>query len=451
MKIHFIAIGGNAMHNLALALHHKGEEVSGSDDEIFEPSRSRLAAHGLLPETIGWDPQRITTGIDAVVVGMHARADNPELIRAQELGLKLYSYPEYLYEQSKDKTRVVIAGSHGKTTITSMILHVMNYHDVHCDYMVGAQLEGFDTMVRISDEADFMVLEGDEYLASPLDRRPKFHLYKPNIALVSGIAWDHINVFPTFENYVEQFRIFTDRIEKGGAFIYCEEDEEVRKLAEKATNEIKKFPYGLPEHRVEEGNTFLETEFGSIPLQVFGEHNLMNIEGARWICNQMGVMNEQFYEAIASFSGASRRLEVIGENEHTRIYRDYAHAPSKVKAVVAAVREQYPKHKLVACLELHTFSSLNAAFLPHYKGSMDHADLSVVYFNPHTIAHKKLEPVTEAQVKEAFANESLVVITDSSQLLEFLEEQSWQHSQLLFMSSGNFDGLDLVTFSGTLV
>ena len=343
--------------------------VTGSDDEVFEPSKSRLKNKGLLPEKEGWFPEKLSSEIDAVILGMHAKADNPELLKAKELGLKIYSYPEFLYEQSKNKTRVVIGGSHGKTTITSMILHVMNYHGKDVDYMVGAQLEGFDTMVKITDDNDFMVIEGDEYLSSPIDRRPKFHLYKPNIALLSGIAWDHINVFPTYENYVEQFEIFLNEITNGGAIIYNEEDAEVKRVVEAATNPIKKYPYQTPEYSVEKGTTLLETPEGPMPVEIFGKHNLNNLEGARWICQLMGVDAEDFYEAIATFKGASKRLEKIAETKTAVAYKDYAHSPSKVKATTQAVKNQYPDRKLIACLELHTYSSLNPEFLKEYKGT----------------------------------------------------------------------------------
>ena len=363
MRTHFIAIGGAAMHNLALALHNKGYNVTGSDDAIFEPSKTRLANKGLLPVELGWFPEKITADIDSIILGMHAKADNPELLKAQELGLKIYSYPEFLYEQSKNKTRVVIGGSHGKTTITSMILHVMHYHNIEVDYMVGAQLEGFDTMVHLTEKNDFIVLEGDEYLSSPMDRRPKFHLYHPNIALISGIAWDHINVFPTYENYVEQFEVFIQKITNGGILVYNEDDSEVKRVAEAATNPIRKLAYHTPNYNVEDGTTLLETPEGAMPIEVFGAHNLNNLAGAKWICQNMGVDEADFYQAIATFKGASKRLEKIAEGKGKVAYKDFAHSPSKVLATTQAVKSQYPNRKLIACLELNTYSSLNAEFL----------------------------------------------------------------------------------------
>ena len=430
------------MHNLAIALHNKGEQVTGSDDEIFDPSRSRLAAKGLLPEQYGWFEDKISSDIDAVILGMHAKQDNIELLRAKALGLTIYSYPEFLYEQSKNKTRVVIGGSHGKTTITSMILHVMHYHDKDVDYMVGAQLEGFDTMVHLTKENDFIVLEGDEYLSSALDRRPKFHLYKPNIALLSGIAWDHINVFPTFDNYVEQFRIFLSQITHGGAIVYNQEDIEVKQVVETAQNQIKKYPYQTPRFSVENGDTLLDTEDGPMPIEVFGKHNLNNLEGARWICQLMGVQQEDFYEAIATFKGASKRLEKIGQGPTSIAYKDFAHSPSKVRATTQALKSQYPERSLLACLELHTYSSLNPEFLSEYKGTLNGADKAVVFYSPNAVKIKKLDAVSSSQILKAFQREDLVVFTDPAAFQDYLFEQDFTDTSLLLMSSGNYGGLD---------
>ncbi|WP_422861610.1 UDP-N-acetylmuramate--L-alanine ligase [Flagellimonas sp. W118] len=442
MKIHFIAIGGSAMHNLALALEHKGYRVTGSDDVIFEPSKGRLEKKGLLPEEFGWFPEKITTDLDAVILGMHAKQDNPELLRAQELELKIYSYPEFLFEQSKYKTRVVIGGSHGKTTITSMILHVLDYHDISVDYMVGAQLEGFDRMVHLTEENDFIVLEGDEYLSSPIDRRPKFHLYQPNIALLSGIAWDHINVFPTFENYVEQFQIFVDGIVRGGSITYNEEDIAVKTVVERSENSIRKFPYTTPSYRVENGVTLLDTPEGEMPIEIFGQHNLNNLAGAKWICQNMGVDEDDFYEAIGSFKGASKRLEKIAENTEKVAFKDFAHSPSKVKATTGAVKEQYPNRKLIACLELHTYSSLNAEFLKEYEGALDAADEAVVFYSPNAVKIKQLAEVTEHQISEALKRDDVQIFTDPGAFQEYLFAKNFDNSTLLLMSSGNYGGLD---------
>ena len=445
MNVHFIAIGGAAMHNLALALHHKGIQVTGSDDIIFEPSKSRLNAAGLLPAHFGWFPEKITKNLEAVVLGMHAKQDNPELLKAQELGLKIYSYPEFLYEQSKHKTRVVIGGSHGKTTITAMILHVLNYHDIEVDYMVGAQLEGFDVMVKLSDDADFMVLEGDEYLSSPIDRRPKFHLYQPNIALLSGIAWDHINVFPTFKEYLDQFKIFVDSITVGGSISYNTEDQNVKLIVEESENQIRKFPYQTPEHTIVDGVTYLDTEEGPLPLEVFGAHNLNNLAGSKWICQQMGVDQDDFYEAISSFLGASKRLEKVAENANCVVYKDFAHSPSKVKATTEAVKSQYPNRPLVACLELHTYSSLNAAFLEHYKSTLDAADTAVVFYSPEAVKIKKLDSVTETQIETAFEREDIIIFTDPTRFKNYITSLEFAQKTVLLMSSGSYGNLDFET------
>ena len=442
MKIHFIAIGGSAMHNLALALHQKGYQITGSDDTIHEPSRSRLEVKGLLPKQFGWFPEKISKDLDAIILGMHAKPENPELLKAQELGLEIYSYPEFLYQQSKDKTRVVIGGSHGKTSITSMILHVLHYHEKEVDYMVGAQLEGFDTMVHLTKENEFIILEGDEYLSSPIDRRPKFHLYHANIALLSGIAWDHINVFPTYENYVDQFKIFIDTITNGGILVYNEEDAEVKRLVEESTHPIKKYAYKTPEYAIENGITYLDTSVGKLPLEIFGKHNLQNLAGAKWICQHIGIDEDDFYEAIASFKGASKRLEKIVENSSTVIFKDFAHSPSKVEATTKAVKEQYSDRTVLACLELHTYSSLNTGFLKEYKGALDPADKAVVFYSPHAVEIKKLEKVSARQIADAFERDDLVIYTDPNAFKDFLFSQNLENTALLLMSSGNYGGLD---------
>ena len=442
MNIHFISIGGSAMHNLALALHEKGDFITGSDDAIFEPSKSRLAAKDLLPESLGWFPGKIHSKLDAIILGMHAKADNPELIKAQELGITIYSYPEFLYEHARNKTRVVIGGSHGKTTITSMILHVLKYHDIKVDYMVGAQLEGFDRMVHLTNENEIIVLEGDEYLSSPIDLRPKFHLYRANIALLSGIAWDHINVFPTFENYVDQFRIFVDTMIKGGMMVYNVEDEFVKQVVEQTANQIKTYPYKTPEYTIENGSTILDTSEGEIPLEIFGKHNLQNLEGARSICFHLGVSEEEFYEAVADFKGASKRLEKIAENDQTVVFKDFAHSPSKVEATTQAVKEQYTDRKLLACLELHTYSSLNEDFLKEYVGTLDDADEAVVFYSPHAVKIKRLKEVSEQQIAKAFKRDDLIIYTDPKAFKDFLFSRNLADTALLLMSSGNYGGLD---------
>ncbi len=442
MRTHFIAIGGSAMHNLAIALQEKGYTVTGSDDTIFEPSKSRLENAGLLPEEYGWFPQKITANLDAVILGMHAKPDNPELQKAQELGLKIYSYPEFLYEQSKDKTRVVIGGSHGKTSITAMILHVMHYHEKEVDYMVGAQLEGFDTMVHLTNDNDFIVLEGDEYLSSPIDRRPKFHLYQANIALISGIAWDHVNVFETFEDYKKQFEIFTDTMINGSILVYNEEDTLVKEVAEAATKPTRKHAYHTPNYTIKNGVTFLETPEGEMPIEVFGEHNLNNLAGAKWICQHMGVDEAEFYEAIADFKGASKRLEKIADKKGTVIFKDYAHSPSKVKATTEAVRKQYPKKRFIACLELHTYSSLTPAFLQQYNNTLAAADEVVVFYSPEAVEIKQLDALKPKQISEAIQHDQLKVYTNPVMFKEYLKNGAFANTVLLLMSSGNYGGLN---------
>ncbi|OCX52874.1 peptidoglycan synthetase [Mucilaginibacter sp. PPCGB 2223] len=443
MRVHFIAIGGSAMHNLAIALHDKGFTVSGSDDVLFEPSVSRLAKRGLLPIEQGWFPAKITKEIDAIILGMHARADNPELLKAQELGLKIYSYPEYIYEQSKDKIRVVIGGSHGKTTITSMILHVLKTAGKNFDYMVGAQLEGFDTMVKLTHDAPVIVIEGDEYLSSPIDRRPKFFLYKANLAVLSGIAWDHINVFPTFGIYTDQFAGFLKTMETGGKVIYSEQDQVLAEVVNASDAPVAKIPYNLPQFKITDGITSLIHNQKTYPLQVFGEHNLLNTEAARLICLELGIEEDQFYEAITAFKGAARRLELLGKGDGINVYKDFAHSPSKLKATIHAVKAQFPDRKLLALIELHTFSSLNKDFLGEYAHTMDEADEAIVFIDEHTFQQKKMEPYPAEVVKDAFSREDITVFNHAEELLKHVEAVEIQNKNLLFMSSGNFGGVDL--------
>jgi UDP-N-acetylmuramate: L-alanyl-gamma-D-glutamyl-meso-diaminopimelate ligase len=453
-RVHFIAIGGSAMHNLAIALHRQSFDVTGSDDEIFEPSRSRLDRLGLLPDKLGWHPEDITKDIDAVILGMHARIDNPELKRAQELGIPVFSYPSYFYERTKGKTRVVIGGSHGKTTITSMIVHVLRQANVEFDYLVGAQLDGFDCMVKLSETSSVAIIEGDEYLASALDQVPKFHLYKPDLALISGIAWDHINVFKTFESYVDQFRRFIACIEPGGKLVHCAEDAEVKTLAEEKEVEATRIPYGIPKHRIVDGITILETAHGDVPLQVFGRHNLQNLEGARHVCHLLGIGDKEFYSAIGTFHGAAKRLEKLAEVPGRVVFKDFAHSPSKLKATLDAVREQFPQRRLVACMELHTYSSLSEGFIDQYAGCMDAADSAIVFYDPHAVQLKKLPPIPIERVKRAFAREDLIVHNDPIAVMGEVrkgigggERLPPEGAVLLMMSSGNFGGLDLQALS----
>lgn len=451
-KIHFIAIGGSAMHNLALALQNQGYIISGSDDEIYEPSRSRLEQAGLLPSEIGWFPEKIDKSLEAVIVGMHARKDNPELVRARELEIPVYSYAEYVYLQSIDKQRIVIAGSHGKTTITAMVMHVLAYHKRKFDYLVGAKVEGFDVMVKLSEDAPLIIIEGDEYPAAPTAPKPKFSYYKHHIGLVSGVAWDHINVYETENDYVRQFEKFADATPKGGALIYDSDDYMANFLCEKERPDVTNIPYQTHPYKVVNGQTFLISKDNQeIPVQVFGEHNMKNISGAKAVCERLYISEKKFYEAIQYFKGAANRLETIAQNDNRLIFKDFAHAPSKVKATTKAVKSLYPQRKLIACLELHTFSSLNKSFLPHYKDTLNVADTAIVYFNPHTIAHKKLPNLTAEDIKQAFGKPDLQVFDDSNALEQFLKTQDYTNTNLLLMSSGNFDNLPLKSLAQTLV
>jgi UDP-N-acetylmuramate: L-alanyl-gamma-D-glutamyl-meso-diaminopimelate ligase len=451
MKVHFIAIGGSAMHNLAIALKLKGYYVTGSDDEIFEPARGRLTRYGILPGYEGWNPSVISTGLDAVILGMHARQDNPELARAKELGLKIYSYPEYLYEASKDKIRVVIAGSHGKTTITAMVLHVLRIARIQADYMVGAQLDGFEVMVKLTGDARYMILEGDEYLSSTLDPRPKFHLYQPHIALLSGIAWDHMNVFPTFENYVSQFEDFISLIRPCGSLIYCKSDPVVKNISGNARKDIELIPYGDLTYRIHDRKVSLISDGGEVPVMVFGKHNVQNIHGAWKVCRKLGVSDETFLKAIGSFQGASRRLQLLGKNAGSLVYKDFAHSPSKLKATIEALKELYPERELIACLELHTYSSLNKSFLPQYRGCMDSADKPIVYFSHHALALKRLPELTADEVRNAFSDSRLVIYNDSAKMQNDLLSMDYRNKNLLLMSSGDFDGLNLERLAESLL
>lgn len=438
MHIHFIAIGGAAMHNLAMAVAGKaGYQVTGSDDEIFDPALTHLREAGLLPEEMGWHPERITPDIDAIILGMHAREDNPELVRARELGIRIYSFPEYLYEQTKDKVRIVVGGSHGKTTTTSMILYVLQRLGIETDYMVGAQIEGFERMVRLSDTAKYAVFEGDEYLTSPLDLRSKFLWYHPQVAILTGIAWDHINVFPTFPQYVDTFRQFVDSIEPNGAYIYYEQDANLTEIANHARKDIQCIPY--------------KEYTGDVEMAVFGRHNMQNLQAACLACQQIGVSAEDFYREIATFTGASNRLERIAESQTSVAYKDFAHSPSKLRATINAVRERYPEKTLVACMELHTFSSLMADFLPQYEGCMAEADKAMVYFNPKVIEHKRLTPITAEEVKRCFGTENVEVFTDSPSLQARLHELDYRNTALLMMSSGTFDGINVKALAEELL
>lgn len=449
-RVHFIAIGGSVMHNLAIALKNQGHTITGSDDEIFEPSRSALEKAGLLPKSEGWNPDGIDASLDVVILGMHARKDNPELLKAQQLGLKIYSFPEYIYNHSIDKQRVIIAGSHGKTTITGIVVHVLNYFNRSFDYVIGARIKGVDNPVKLSD-APLIVIEGDEYLCSAIDPTPKFLRYQHHIGLISGVAWDHANVFPTEEEYLKQFDKFADQTPKSGILIFCDTDPMVSVVGNKQRNDVTSVPYKAHPHAVENGQEYLTNGKERIPIKIFGNHNLQNINGAKELLKKIGISTEQFYKAIQSFEGAAGRLEKVKETSSTVVFKDYAHAPSKVRASVRAVKELYPNREVVACVELHTFSSLNKSYLPQYKDSLKGITNAIVFFNPEKVKAKNLEPITETDIRNAFGNTSLKVFDDPKKLEEHLRTQSWSNKNLLMMSSGNFAGFDIKTLADKIL
>ncbi len=449
-RIHFIAIGGSIMHSLAIALKEMGKEVTGSDDEIFEPSRSRLDKHGLLPEN-GWHTDRISKDIDAVILGMHAKVDNPELVKARELGVPIYSFPEYLYEECKDKQRIAIAGSHGKTSITAMIMHVLKFHHRNFDYVVGSALKGFENQVKLTTDAPIVILEGDEYMTSPLDNTPKFLKYHHHIAVISGIAWDHINVFPSKEQYNHQFERLIDATDRSGTIIFNEDDLLLASLCHKDILDVNFSPYSLHPHHIKNGQTYLKTDDGDIETRIFGKHNLYNLNAAKSVCERIGVTGKMFYDAVKSFEGASNRLEKVKEGDYSVVYKDFAHAPSKLKATVAAMKDQFPERRLTACIELHTFSSLNKEFISEYNHTLEDADESIVFVNPKAIEHKGLDPITRNEIVEAFGNNSINFIQDTEELKEMLTNKNWDNHNLIMMSSGDFGGLDVQKLAEELI
>ena len=445
MRVHFISIGGSVMHQLAIALKKKGSAVTGSDDEIFEPAATNLKNEDLLPSENGWHPELITPDTDAVILGMHAKEDNPELKKAKELGLKIYSFPEYIFLESLHKKRIAVGGSHGKTTTTAMIMHVLNSLHFDFDYLVGASLKGFEQSVKIT-EAPVIVCEADEYPASTIEKKPKFHFLFPHIAVITGIAWDHINVFPTFEFYLEQFVIFINKVEKNGILIYNETDQVLKKLVEShRRDDISYAPYRLPEHTIDEGKTIVTIGNTSSTLKVFGNHNLLNLQAAWLVCKELNISEEAFAGAISDFEGAAKRLQWIGSKNGGNIYRDFAHAPSKVKASIDAVKEQFPDNKLVAILELHTFSSLNKEFMNEYGGAMANADEAIVFYSHHALELKRMNFLEPAIVKQGFKKENLVVINERQELEEKLRKYNFKNANYLFMSSGNYDGMNILT------
>lgn len=438
------------MHQLAIALKRKGYQVTGSDDEIFEPAKSNLQAESILPESIGWNLENIRPDLDAVILGMHAKSDNPELLKAKELSLPIYSFPEYIFKESGEKTRVVVGGSHGKTTTTSMIMHVLREAGKRFDYLVGARLQGFDQSVNITD-APVIVCEGDEYPASAVEKRPKFHFLFPHIAVLTGIAWDHINVFPTFDFYLEQFTIFINKIESGGHLIYNDTDATLRDVVEKSRrSDLLYHPYQVPQHRIVNGVTTVVIDGIETELKVFGAHNLLNLHAAWLVCKELGIEAQTFAAAISTFTGAAKRLEVLAKNTSTVFYRDFAHAPSKVKATIEAAKAQFPEKKLIGVLELHTYSSLNEAFMHEYKGALADADEAAVFYSRHALELKRLPELKKEAVQKGFDKEGLEVITDREHLENWIRSRNFSNSVVLFMSSGNYDGFDVAAFAGTI-
>jgi UDP-N-acetylmuramate: L-alanyl-gamma-D-glutamyl-meso-diaminopimelate ligase len=445
-KVHFIAIGGSVMSNLAIALQKKGFTVTGSDDKIYDPTKTKLETESLLPNNFGWDDTRISKDIDAIILGMHAKSDNPELLKAKELGLKIYSYPDFIYEQSKNKQRIVICGSHGKTTITAIIVHVLNYHNRHFDFVIGAAINGIDEQIRLTD-APIIIIEGDEYLTSPLDPSPKFLKYKHHMALVSGIAWDHINVYPTLDSYVEQFEILADATPKAGTLVFNEEDDMTAVICEKERADVKIVSYNTPKYKVKNGQFLLKAEDEKIALKIFGKHNMQNLNGAKTLLSRIGITDTKFYEAIGSFEGTKKRNNILAKNNSVSVYEDFAHAPSKLKATVSALKELYPERKLTACFELHTFSSLNKEFLSHYYNTYNAPETAIVFFNKKNITSKNLPDISEDELKKSFGRKDLIMVNDPEELAEKIKKKNWENENLIFMSSGNFDGLDLKQLS----
>ena len=444
-KVHFIAIGGSVMHNLAITLKQLGYEVSGSDDKIYDPSRSRLEKYNLLPKDLGWFPELIDKEIDFIVLGMHAKKDNPELLKALDLDCKIYSYPELIFEFSKSKTRITIGGSHGKTTVSSMILHVLDFYDIKVDYLLGAQIEGFENMVHITDDNEFILIEGDEYLSSPIDNSPKFHKYNSNIAVITGIAWDHINVFPSFENYISQFEKFIETITDGGVLVFNELDELVLDIVNKSEKTIRKIGYGKPNFEIVDGVTYVKTSEGDVPLKVFGDHNLSNLSAAKQICALMGVFDDEFFAAIASFKGASKRLETIYRDNNKIIIKDFAHSPSKLKATIDAVKNQFSNKNIIAVYELHTYSSFNQKFIKEYLNSMSSADKKIVYYDDEVLKKRSEFKINEKIIKDSFRSDDLIVISKKSMLEQSISKINLYNTVLLMMSSGNFSSIDMLS------
>lgn len=439
MKVHFIAIGGSIMHSLAISLKKKGYIISGSDDKFFSPSKENLKNENLLFKA-GWFPEKITSDLDFVILGMHAKIDNPELIEARKKKIKIYSFPEYISLVSKNKKRVVVSGSHGKTTITTMIMHVLNAKNIKFDYLVGAKIKGFDNMVHLSDN-EIIVIEGDEYLSSKLDTRPKFLHYNPDLLILSGISWDHINVFPDSESYTNAFVSLLKSTSSKCKVFYASNDHNIKKIIKHSSGFSKS--YSLPDFSICNGNVLLRKNKSRYKLSIFGKHNLYNLEAARIICNELGVENEFFFQSIGSFLGAKNRLELLSIiNSKSFIYRDFAHSPSKVSASVEALKDLFPKRKLISCLELHTFSSLTLDFLSHYKNAFKRSNYVWVFFSPKEIEGKGLHVFSKKDILSLINHNNIRVFDDVDELGQAIHETLWVNTNLLLMSSGHFQGLD---------
>ena len=440
-KVHFISIGGSVMHSLAIELKRLNYVVTGSDDVIYEPSKSSLIENDLYPKELGWHESNIKDDLDFVILGMHARSDNPELKLAKHKKIKIYSFPEFVYEYSKNKTRVVIAGSHGKTTIASMVLHVLKNNTINVDYLLGAKIEGLSNSVSLSNENDFIIIEGDEYLSSRIHDTPKFHVYKPNIALISGISWDHVNVFPTFDVYKNQFGVFIDKIVDGGVLIYNDNDLEILDLLKNNQNFIRKIPYSRHNYIAKDNKFFIETDEGILPLKIFGKHNMENLSGAKQVCNLIGLTDDEFYNSILTFKGATNRLQLKEIKLGRSVIIDFAHSPSKLKASIDAVKTNF-SGELVGVYELHTFSSFHKKFQIHYRGTMDKCDYPIIFID-RSNPKLKNQDLDEESLKKSFNNLKMKFIFDKDELDNYIMSFEQLNLNLLLMSSGKFGGIDV--------
>ena len=442
MKIHFIAIGGSIMHSLAIQLKKNGHIITGSDDVIREPSKSNLNHYDILPAKEGWCSKKISTDLDMVILGMHAKKNNPELLEAQKYNIPVISFPEFIFNSSKYKKRVVIAGSHGKTTITAMIIHVLNEYNIKFDYLLGAKIDALENQVKL-DDSKLIIIEGDEYFSSAIDLKPKFMHYDPDVLVVSGVSWDHINVFPTKSSYESAFsKLLNHVIEKNGKIFYYTHDLFLQKSLS-AYNQLSQ-SYDSPRYIIKKGQFILVHKNENIPLNIFGKHNMENMEAARQVCQEIGVCESDFYKSIKNFKGASRRLNLIKEIEnHSAVYYDFAHSPSKVFATVNAVKELYPDRFLIGCLELHTYSSLNVDFIPNYLNTLNNCSESWLYFDEQELQRKGFAKLDRKFLLRAFNHPNMTIINNKKLLRQKINQIELDNTNLLLMSSGNFSGLDI--------